>query len=80
MAKSAQGARVPRCPSPEYVFRAVLLDFGEGGLVVTREQKLVFMPAFLPYYELSIREADGPSVKCSGAPLFPGGFNGGLKD
>ena len=32
-----------------------------------------------PYYELSICEADGPSVKCSGAPLFPGGFNGGLK-
>ena len=42
------------------------LDFGEGGLIVTREQKLVFSPAFPPYYELSIREADGPSVKCSG--------------
>ena len=62
---------------PRYIFWAVLLDFGEGGLVVTREQKMVFRAAFPLYYELSIREADGPSVKCSGAPLFPGGFNGG---
>ena len=77
MARFAQGARGPRCPSPEYVFRAVLLDFGEGGLIATREQKLVFRPAFPPYYELSIREADGPSVKSAGAPFSLGGAMGG---
>ena len=31
---------------PRYIFWAVLLDFGKGGLVVTREQKLLFKPAF----------------------------------
>ena len=55
------------------------MDFGEGGLVVTREQKMVFRAAFPLYYELSIREADGASVKCSATPLFPGGFNGGFE-
>ena len=54
---------------PRGVFRVVLLNLGKGELVVTRNQKLEFRPAFPPYYKLSIREADGPSVKCSGTPL-----------
>ena len=79
MARSAQGARVPLCPSPEYVFTAVLLDFGEGGLIVTRKQILKKRHNLTLFINYPSVKTDGPSVKCSGAPLFPGGFNGGFE-
>ena len=44
-------------------------EFWKRGIGITREQKMVFRAAFPLYYELSIREADGASVKCSATPL-----------
>ena len=54
---------------PRGVFIVVLLDLGKGGLVVTRDSKLKKQHNLVLFISLSVREADGPSVKCSGAPL-----------
>ena len=63
---------------PRGVFIVVLFDLGEGGLVVTRDRKMAKKHEhFHLFISLSVREADGASVKCSAAPLFPGGVQWG---